>query len=454
VLAYAVTQCIVSADGLVRGRSALEIRRGACEPVRVFDATAAEGIPDPFVALGGTCNLFARVRDGNVSVLAGAVERLGVSPDGTRVVFEITDDFSLLTTQLVPPDAEGIFVVDADGSAPRRLGPASRDPSYRVGLEPRFEVGIVLSLDSQFRFSPSGRRVVFTDRGPGPDGVEATQIAMFDLDTGERHVLTSLPPAIPPAGFLRETGYARFENEDNILFQSYASPDGTPARTLYRVRVDGSGLETVPPPVALPGSLVVPTFELSGTGGNLLEINVPGVAVNPLPQNSAVSELFLSSGKRLLQITSFGRRDTVGQFIGIDRRRVFFRASADPFGRNPTNNCQLFSVDTFGGHLRQITRFSEGVTASVGCGFGFPPGCILSNAVQDPVNGTVIFYSNCDPYGTNPFGGQVFAMRPNGSGLHQVTAAHGFVGADDGSSVTEMPGPFSYSGRGFGGSNR
>jgi len=59
--------------------------------------------------------------------------------------------------------------------------------------------------------------------------------------------------------------------------------------------------------------------------------------------------------------------------------------------------------------------------ASVGCSLGFPPGCSVARAVQHGVTGTVVFYSSCDGFGTNPFGGQIFAMRPDVTKLRQLT---------------------------------
>ena len=46
---------------------------------------------------------------------------------------------------------------------------------------------------------------------------------------------------------------------------------------------------------------------------------------------------------------------------------------------------------------------------------------------QDSKTRTVVFYSSCDPLGTNPFGGQLFAMRPDGSDLRQLTHTRGVV---------------------------
>ena len=57
----------------------------------------------------------------------------------------------------------------------------------------------------------------------------------------------------------------------------------------------------------------------------------------------------------------------------------------------------------------------------------------------------VVFSSNCDPLHANPFGDQAFAMRPDGSGLRQLTDASGFTTNPDGSLRVELPGPFAYS---------
>ena len=66
----------------------------------------------------------------------------------------------------------------------------------------------------------------------------------------------------------------------------------------------------------------------------------------------------------------------------------------------------------------------------------------------------MLFYSSCDPFQTNPDGGQIFAMRPNGSGLWQVTRAQGRISNREappscfsspnlnGSTSVVLPGPF------------
>jgi hypothetical protein len=61
------------------------------------------------------------------------------------------------------------------------------------------------------------------------------------------------------------------------------------------------------------------------------------------------------------------------------------------------------------------------------------------------VTKAVVFDSSCDPFDSNPFSDQAFAMRPDGSGLRQLTDAAGFTTNPDGSIRVELPGPFAYS---------
>src|SRR5262249_14210142 len=144
-------------------------------------------------------------------------------------------------------------------------------------------------------------------------------------------------------------------------------------------------------------------------------------------------------------------------FPSVTPMRVFFTASADPLGTkdplggNPSGNCQIFSIDTLNGSgLRQITHFNPGspVPSNVlACFMNGPPECPVGwqLGVQDPLTKAVVFDSACDPLHTATYGGQLFAMRPDGSGLRQLTDAAGFTTNPDGSIRVELPGPFAYS---------
>jgi hypothetical protein len=76
-----------------------------------------------------------------------------------------------------------------------------------------------------------------------------------------------------------------------------------------------------------------------------------------------------------------------------------------------------------------------------------PPGCFVGYEFvgQDPVTKAVVFDTACDPLGANPFGEQIFAIRPDGTGLRQLTDAAGFTTHPDGSFRVELPLLFAYS---------
>jgi hypothetical protein len=92
-LAYVVSECREDAAGMeFTGGQALRIRRGDGDPITVvqFGPTAPQ--PDP----QGLCRVYGESRNGPASMAVGALQRLGVSPDGSGIVFEVNQDFSIL----------------------------------------------------------------------------------------------------------------------------------------------------------------------------------------------------------------------------------------------------------------------------------------------------------------------------------------------------------------------
>ena len=465
-LAYAQSECRVDSAGLVVTREALRIRRGDREPITVVEFAPSEPTPDP----NDLCRRYGSALWGGSSVVLFPLQRLGVSPDGSGVVFEVNDEFSMLAPSRLGPEQKGFFYVRSDGQNLRRLGPPSRDRSFR--LPPNFVSGTAdfsanWIISPPILFSPNGRWIAFTDRGPGPQG-DAVQIAALDLVTGNRRLVTQLPteagvPANKTIAFDGAAPYfptccPRFIDNETILFQTFVDPV-VESRHLnpehdfaaFTVKLDGSDLKAVPTPAlrGLPGKLV-PSFAVVGQGSNLLRLSMPGNPVNNAPGAFPISEVFLRSGERLLQLTKFERVDTFLAFLSPAQTRAYFLASADPQGTNPEGYCQIFSVDVLGGEQpRQLTHLSSRVCRPL----DVPRGCFQPQGIgygyyrvifQDPVTKAVVFDSNCDPLGSNENGYQVFAMWPDGTGLRQLTDAAGMTTSPDGVRV-ELPGPFAYS---------
>jgi hypothetical protein len=460
-LAYVVSGCTEFPDGRSVGQQALRIRRGDRDPVTVAEfgpgSTAGGMLPS---GLPYCQDVSSGIRWGSKSTFVFPLQRLGVSPDGSVVVFEVNDEFSGFT---VPPERKGMFLVHADGHGLTRLGPPSHEPSSANEF----------IYSPPIAFSPDGRRIVFTDRGPGPHGEDAPQIVLLDLVTGKPRTLTRLPSGLAPyfggtttRGFL--TCCPVFLDDETVLFQSFVDPDPSanggkglnPQHEFasFTVRIDGSDLKAAPlpvPPDVLNKSGIDPTFGIVGLGTDLLRFFLSGTPANEGGGAFPISEVFLHQGKELLQLTNFRRKDTFKAFLSRERTRAFFVASEDPSpsNTNPAHNCQLFSVGHFGAGMRQITFFDPGTRAAPptpACFGTTPPWCSIGEGyfrviLQDPVTRSVVFQASCDPLGTNPNGSQIFAMRPDGSGLRQLTDAAGIVTHPDGTLTAELVSPFAYS---------
>jgi hypothetical protein len=440
-LAYVVTECREGPEGRF-SRQALYVRQGDGAPVQVMDLPWSG-------PLGGVglCASFGLSRLGMTSVFIGAFQRIGVSPDGSMVAFEVTDDFAVDgVDRLARDDQEGFFLVRADGTGLLRLGPASRDAGFRVIPYAGYPTGRLGTLDDTLSFSPDGREITFTDLGPGPEGEEAPQVVTIDLASGERRQVTRLPRGGPENALSGSTWIPVFIGDDRIAFQSFSNPDGLnpeEKQVFFTVRSDGADLQVVQFPQIGASGRIVPRFAVS-TGG-LLFGAVYGA--------DGATELGAFNGTGFLQLTNFVRPDTaeLGAFGSADGRSVFFSASADPFGTNPQYDCQLFSIGALGDDLRQLTFFKTpgGATDCLSAVRGYP-GCTVSPAnwivasSQDARTGTLVFYSSCDPEGGVPTGGELYAMRPDGSGLRALTETRGVLTAADGAISVELPGPHAY----------
>jgi len=437
------TECRGTTEGFVE-RQALRIRQGERAPVTVFE-TPAVGLP----GRGSLCFGIASNHFGDGSVSREAFQAVSVSPDGASVVFEVSDEFSTnppLPLNL-PPEQKGIFWVRADGTGLRRLGPPSRTPFFFV------QEGGTFLLFTTLSFSPNGRAIAFIDKGPDADGSEADQVVTLDVATGTRTQLTCLPPASPPPSFPPDAPTAAnavFIDERTIGFYSSANPGGLNPDGAFvpmSIKMDGADLEVpLPVPIALPGGTIEPRLVITGDKPQALTFILPGEPINnpPLPGPQVIHEVFaIDQGDNILQLTNFRRVDTGALLVDVDRERIYFNASADPLGGNPSENCQLFSMDRTGADLRQLTNFGASEHSDNGCYFWRgSTGCAVSKLFQDRRNRSLVFYSDCDPLGTNPNGGQLFAIQPDGSGLRQLTDSRGLVFEDGW--IGELPGPWAY----------
>jgi hypothetical protein len=431
-LAYVVNECAIDKNGDVTLRQALQIRQGEQMPITVVEHAAGPGIPSSpcfYVGLNRYAHEFGRY---------GVFHRLGVTPDGSQVVFEVTDDDpqTLFPPNTLPDKDKGIFAVRADGTGLRQLGPASREPPYGVGRSTDFRPFFV--------FSPNGRMIAYTDRGPSDENADAVQIFTMDLATGHTRQETYLPPAGPTG-----TYGPLFNDDQHITFFTFADVEHrNPAGEDIAVTVNtiDHTFTIARPPVAIPGSQVLPAFRITSAEVNVADLIQPGTTSKNHP-DLPIQELFvIDRDNNILQLTNFQRGDTFNPTLSADGQRVIFVASADyPLGTNPSEDCQIFSIDRSGGDLRRLTSFHEGPSgsrSSNGCLITRPPlGCAANLMSRDTRSGALVFHSTCDPFGSNPYGNQLFAMHEDGTGLRQLTQTRGYTRVS-----VEAPFPFAYPG--------
>src|SRR5262245_13178469 len=110
-LAYVVNDCHRDAQGLTSFSQKLLMRRGNCDPVTLMELPPEGPVPDPAGdAVGGGCHQFGAFRAGSGFPLIGRFQRLGVLPDGSGVVAEITNDHAIDPPLGPEPPEEGLFL--------------------------------------------------------------------------------------------------------------------------------------------------------------------------------------------------------------------------------------------------------------------------------------------------------------------------------------------------------
>jgi hypothetical protein len=435
-IAYVTVACQQDARGFSASEK-LVVRRGNCDPVTVMELPSVGPVADAI----GLCRLYGDFRVGQGSVLVGRFQRLGVLPDGSAVVFEITNDYSPFPMFSLEPPEEGLFFVRPDRTGEvRRLGPATGLPIATLAPDPLSALGFTIVTDQSPNLSggPGSGRFAFVGLGPGPTGNDAPQVFLLDPFSGSRTQLTHLPAA--PAG-APATGRPYFADERTIAFFNGPAGGG-----IWRVKTDGSDLAPVPGITVAPGATVVPNFGTAAGRGNAYFVKLPGQPVRKQYDPSDVlQEIFLFNGPRALQLTALGYPDT-GAHFSLGAGHVIFSSSADPFGENRAGVCQLFSVSAFGAGLRQLTHFPDDGREKRGCARIEPRvSCATNFLMQHPVTGAPAFPSSCDPLGRNPNGEQLFTMRLDGTGLRQITSFRGIEDLPDGGVHVEMAGPAAFS---------
>ena len=240
-------------------------------------------------------------------------------------------------------------------------------------------------------WSPDGRQIAFMS---SRDGTQEIWVMNADGSSPRpvTHFATASGGAITP----------QWAPDGRTLVFS-GIPNGDTTDDIFQINADGSGLRPITntpaggqdfyyvPAVSPDGQWIVFTHQ----GPNLQDDYLTRIRPD---------------GTGLQSLTSF---DSYDPSFSADGKRIFFDGDGDPFGTNPGNDPELFSMSADGGDLRQLT-------ANAGPGSSdLSPG-----ASRDGLN-TIAWSSNRDP----EHNAEIFAMNADGSGINQLT--HDVAGDQD-----------------------
>jgi len=244
-LAYVVTECTTDPQKRSSLKQTLLVRHGNCDAVPVAAFGPSRPVTTPF---GDLCSFYGVQRRGgsfyeiDAGRSVGVFQNAAVLRDGSTV-FNLTKQFSNVPALTPDVPEEGIFVVRADGSELRRLGPPSRAPQL---------------FSFRWSVSPDGRTIAFIDLGDPnePPYYEAPQVFLLDTRRNRRKQLTHQPRR--PNLTADDNGIALpiFLNKRTIAY--YSGSTGTEFRA-FQVTTDGkeSALGTF---IAANGAQIVARF--------------------------------------------------------------------------------------------------------------------------------------------------------------------------------------------------
>ena len=244
--------------------------------------------------------------------------------------------------------------------------------------------------------------------GGNPDAVH--QIVRFDAATGLGELLTAFPDGVVDGGHYRldvddDGEWLAFVSSGDLTGQNHDRGE-----ELFVMRSDGTGLAQVTnDPAVNSGSVYY--LAISGDGSRIAFVSY----TDPLGTNpSHVQNLFAVNrdGTGLVQLTQ--ETDDYAYFLGFsisdDGQRIAFSFNGDLTGGNADLSQEIFTIESDGSNLNQIT------TAAYADFVSYPH-------VSGP-GSKIVFQSNWNLAGGNPdFLSEVYLVDWDGTNLQQLTSS-------------------------------